>query len=240
MDTPWLAPPLIPGDWKTLSLADATAVLARYSAVELARGQEPSPAVVQYSRVRARRFVSAPKWLLLEAEASMQDGNAGLLTFFYGPDSLIIPASWVPALLRGLGWMQDTKGGMLRIVKEYLHLFVNYTNGEAGRFVIVENAETLRELGPDAATPEVDLLKKMVPFSVSADPTNYKGTASVAYSGQLFNADFSIRITGEVEMTDDTPLGAVSMRAEEIRGPFRVFPKPGAQTAAPPSKPGAV
>lgn len=217
----WPLPPLVPGDWKTLSLADATAVLARYSAIEIAAGHTPSAEIVEYSRVRALRLTAAPTWLLIEAEAKFADGAEGVLTALYGPEHRLTGATWAPSDLVDLAlsseWVDDSAARVL----DYLRLFVNYMQGDDGRFMTVESPDDVRALcneGADLAAA----VANVTPLGVTEKEGAFYANGFVIYAGALYQVTFLVSRDGMVTMTGDTALAELPARAEELRGAFRV------------------
>jgi hypothetical protein len=224
-DNPWPLPPLIPGDWKTLSLADSCAVLARYTASEVIAGLTPSAEAVEYSRVRARPLIAAPKWLLMEAEAKFADGAVGLLTMLYGPGFKMIGATWTPGQLTQLGWQTTWPEDAISVVKDYLYLFVNYTRGDDGRFIIVESPADVQALSRSGEKLDARVATGTVPLVVTADGAQLHGAGSLVYAGQLWQMSFDIGRDGSVEMVEDNPICEVPVDIEDVRGPFRVIGK---------------
>jgi hypothetical protein len=220
----WPAPPLIPGDWKQLSLADATAVLSRYAAMEVSAGLSPSAELVEYSRVRALRLTCAPTWLLIEAEARFSDGS-GLLTLLYGPEHRMLGATWSPADLVETLTSANWQDGEVAAPLDYLRLFVTSMQGDVGRFITVESPDDVRVLCADGA--ELDAaVANVTALEMTEKDGVFEANGFVVYASALFRVTFTVTRDGMVSMTDDVPVIEVPLRAEQLRGAFRVRPTP--------------
>jgi hypothetical protein len=221
--TRWPLPPLIPGDWRELSLGDAGALLARYSATEAAAGSEPSGMFVDYRRVRALRLKCAPRWRLVEAEAQFRDGAVGLLTVFFGPEGIVLPSVWASQPIAEHLWPD---GGIpatdLEAAADFVRLVVNSTTENDRRFALIEAPEHLIAVSEPDPGPLLDVVSKIAPLNVTANDSGFTATGTVLFEDTFNLATFALTADGYLQMVEDTPLAEISPLAEAFRGPFRM------------------
>lgn len=227
----WGVRPLIPGAWRTASLADACALVARFTAYEARRDTDPLTAeTASFRRARLRTLQSLPGWLLVELEALLGDGDLGHMAFLMGPGGLLQPVDWssAPVHLAAQHALVPNPDDLQ--AAEFLHLFCNLLRSAEGRFHIACTPDDV-DL---AALPEPAVFAAfrdaLRPLALERTGNEIFADATMVYAGQLARVRLRLTPDGRVDMVDDNPLCAAPVQPEDIRGLFRVV---GPRTPAP-------
>ena len=121
---------------------------------------------------------------------------------------------------------------------DYIRFFLYFVHADSGAFALVESPDAL-EAGSASAKVLASKRALVVPFAPTGSLSNGlpEVAATIAYSGVLFEGIFSAHADGQVEMTEDEPLGpleGVEAPACPALGPVPVDP-PGEPVSAKPS-----
>lgn len=108
---------------------------------------------------------------------------------------------------------------------DYVRFFFYFLRGDADAFVLIESSEEITEApdgddstptdGEDPASPGLDLdTARRKARVLSADGVDDSGRwlidVTVAYDGMLFGSKVAVTTGGEIEMTDDEPIGSLN------------------------------
>ncbi len=222
---PWPAPPLITADWKDLDPAEGVALAALLGAALAEQGLSDAVATVLVRRFRAVPLSFYPGWLLVEFEARLPDGGAGLANFLYGPGRQIVLLDGTSAPihrtnLRALAPL-DAPG----LAIDYLRLFCGQLFADEGRFLIVESEADLGlRLAGGRASPAIaaQLAPMRVRPPAEGEPADgWIVDAHILYGSTLFSGTYHLS-SGDVQMIGDEALGEVEAEAERWASPFRL------------------
>jgi hypothetical protein len=221
-------PPLVPGDWRDVPVADVEPLVGRFwMAWSEQRGGHGLGAlegmgVVRLEAARVLRLACYPRHLLVEVTGADDDGPVAAAAL-YGPDglSVLTGESRVLHELNDLGWLEL---GDVRAVADYFRLFVSVVHAATGRFELIEDEAALRAAGLAGDVPEEALPG---PALVVAEGEAFQVSGLIRYGAWLFRADFQVTRDGLVTMLGDEPLDmSLPLGAERFRVPFRGAPQP--------------
>jgi len=219
----WSVRPLIPGKWRTLSLADACAVIGKLTAYEAANEYSRLTANdTAFQRVRILPLCSLPGWLLAEMETSLDDGNIGFVAALMGPGGRILPMNWssdpiIIAARDSLPWPPDDAQA-----KEFILLFCNLLSGGGQRFRIAEELTDI-DLAPDLPTKTLEAFRKILkPLTISRENNAVYADATIIYAGRVSEVRLQILPTCVIQMSDDNTIGTAHIKDEELRGWIRI------------------
>lgn len=220
--THWKWVPILPGNWRVLSLSDTCALLARLAAQELADGIEASAWGVTYRRARALRLEPYPQWLLVEAEAEMPDGETGCSYFFYGPKRRLLPVRWEVATLNILDALNREAGIALQPSLAYVMLRMNLAAFDGSRFALLNSAADLPVL--DGSDFPDEVAQRIKPPHIlrqrQGGVTLVEGV--VLYQGELHETTLRLHPDGQIEMDEGVEFGLLPLSRERIEGIFRI------------------
>ncbi len=221
----WAAPPLVLGDWRDLSLAEALPLTLR----ALLRLGHPNLVKLLLdcwpTRVRAMRPTCYPGWVFAEAQVALPDGTIGLINFLYGNAAVRVLDGTAPPL-HTLNETGALKIENIQQAADYMRFFCSAVHGEEGRFMLLESVQTVYGRGrPPAGVekPPESVLSHVTPLTVESEDGGYRGTAVMRYGGHVFRVKLRLRASGELEMTDDEPIDTLEMQPEVFRPPFWII-----------------
>jgi len=123
-------------------------------------------------------------------------------------------------------------------ILDYVRYFMFFVHGESSAFVLVESADSL---STGSATDEALAARRVMVAPLTALPGEDRGRfrveATVAYDDTLFKAHFAVQRDGQIEMTDDSPLGELGGVEIPECPPLLTFPQDPSPTAPSPGKP---
>ena len=219
----WSVRPLIPGKWRTLSLADACAVIGRFTAYEAANEYPQLTANhTAFQQVRILPLCSLLGWLLAEMETLLDDGNTGFVAALMGPGGRILPMNWssdpiISAARGSLPWPPDDAQA-----REFCLLFCNLLSSGEQRFHIAETLADV-DLAPDLPTKHLKAFRKALkPLTLAREKNEVYANATMIYAGQVAAVRLQILPTCIIEMSDDNALGTAHVKNEELRGLIRI------------------
>lgn len=219
----WSICPLLPGPWRTLSLGDACAVIARFTAHEAREDDsEPTASRVAFQQVRVLPLCALPGWLLAEMEAVLDDGNSGFIALLMGPGGRLLPVDWsngplICAATGSLPWPPNDAQA-----REFIRLFCNLISGSGHRFHLVESLDEVDLPAGLTAKTRTAFGKMLRPLTLTHIKGEVHAEATMIYAGQVSHVRLQMLPTGIIEMADDTPLGAAHIKDEELRGLLRI------------------
>ena len=224
----WSNLPPLPGQWRTLPLADSCALIARFTASEARlSAKEFTAERVAFERARILALTCAPGWLLADLEARMEDGLVGSMNFLMGPGRRLVPIDWyrmtvIEALQGSLA-----EGPSEKQLKEYILLCCNLARNDTLRFVLAEHPEEL-SLAPQASAAEIKVFRDaLASMTFEEDEQGLLGQATMVYFGEVNQVSFRVSPSGHLDLTSDQALAPAPVCAEEFRGLFRiVHPRP--------------
>ena len=220
----WPIRPLIPGSWRTLSLADTCAVVGRLTSFEAENGISPLTASrVMFQRGRILALSALPGWALIELEAVLGSDETGYQALLLGPGERLLVIDWTSrpvhqAAAAALTWPpNDTQ------VAEYCYLFCNAMAGDGERFRVVGSLEEVDLPASKRSRLFKDFNKGISPFRIKRDKQQVSASVTMVYRGDLFRAELQLLPSGHVEMNGDTPICPAYVCREELHGSFRVM-----------------
>lgn len=228
---PWPTPPILPGGWTDVPDRDAVALAARLGSA-LARHFMGLVWFTEIHRFRALPLPFARDWVLIEFEARLDDGDAGVAGFLYGPGRKIIVLDLSSGPMYALAAQPEFALASDAATVAFLRCFCGAIAAEDGRFIVVGGADELALLPGDRTDAVAATLAQIAPPTVAWVEAPAEGdapperlprvTACVLYAGHVLRAVYDIR-PHRVEMVDSDDLGPVPVRRELIRPPFRTL-----------------
>lgn len=205
--TPWSAPPLIGGAWRTLTREQALRVMIR-----LCAESEPARAICaahEIAALRLRTLTSIRDGLLIEFLARpYADGPARIGAFVYRP-GLFDLLDGSSAVLHRI----NDEGGLVietpAQALEYAQLFCAAIEGNDGSFYPAppDHPVTRNPADPELSQSLESLAR---PAQAESDEGGWRIDLAIAYGVQLFRSELLLRHSGMVEMLDDRPLAGIA------------------------------
>jgi hypothetical protein len=225
-DEPWVAPPLVPGDWRELSAGESAMLVLRLS--YFTRHPVARTFFLRFwpLKVRAMRPRFYPGWVLAEIQTAQPDGRRGLCNFLYGTAGGVLLDSTSAPVHRANG-SKVLALAAPGAAADYLRFFCAAVHGEEGPFRIVESIQEVQARtmeGQGASSIDPADAAEVRPIVITPRDGGFSAAASLLYGPGLFRAVFAIDAEGTIEMLEDTQVSALRLRPEEYRGPFRLYP----------------
>jgi len=203
----WSAPPLIPGQWRTVPPDAAVTLMIRLCA------EVPAAAAIcaahDITALRQRRLISIPDGLLIEFQAVPHDGSApGIGAVIYRP-GLFDLIDGEAAVLHHLCWdgavMLDTAEKAL----EYTQLFCGAVQGEHGCFFPVRPSMANRV---NRQHPKLwSSIKRLAsPVAVRRDDEDWAIDMAIAFGDGFYGSSFTLEPSGMIEMLEDDHLCGIA------------------------------
>ncbi len=222
----WPLPPLISGDWETVSNEEAKQVLADLRPQLKGKDHAVSERVTQ---IRKLRLPFYPDGYLYEGNTTLETGERGLLTFVKSGKHIIA--------LDGSGstFHKFNRKAPLSLsspdsAKAYLKFFCSALTAEFGRFAIVERLDEMRLSRNTLDSVRHELVSKIKPVEIQRNPKTtgagknaYEAKAFLSYGNTLFYDAFEIESDGSVVMKNDEPVVQnIPIEMERFAGPLRL------------------
>ena len=222
---PWSHDPICEGDWKPFTKGESTRILARLSAEQVARAENPIPFHARVRRLRGTILPLYPGCVLIEGEANLMEGSS-LATFIciLGQKGLLV-FTWNASDILRLNQKVDLKLDTEEGYRSYLLFYSAIATGNEGRFRIYESLSGMPwERDADElqrALAAGDLQKMKLDISEDGVCT---AKVSAVYGHSLYKATFSIREDGRVEVAGrEEVMGELRIRTETFFGPFKLY-----------------
>ncbi len=199
-DDPWCGPPLIPGDWRDLNLAQSLEAVRLIAGCGIDMLCESD---YQIHRLRALPLVCFQDSLLYEVQAWLPAlSRMGLMNLIHAPMGVVLlDGASTPFLV--LEDLRDT--GSPDKALQFCDLFCSGIFQTQGRFNILRSRDSLGAFGrklPDK------LLKQIQPPAVVRNLANdaWELTAIIHYTGFFFRTRFSMQDGKGLVMQEDMQL----------------------------------
>lgn len=206
IDSEFILPPPVPGNWAVLDAAQAGLVLAR---LEEARLPELEGAAVRGLRVLPLGFY--PGWVLCDIRVAAQRAANGaeaadetVHSLLYGPDGFT-PLDGTSGPIH----LHNELHGLHLADEEsqtaYLRFFCFFVRGPEGPFEICADTASLEFADADGV-PGAAVIEPVVRADGAASGALAEYLATIVYAGMLARCRFALQAGGQVSMEDDTPL----------------------------------
>lgn len=194
----WSLPPLMAGDWADLAGSDYPEAAERIRSALVENGI-PASAI---GRIRARPIDFYANSRLIEAQVTLH-GREGAAAFVENAGKLHhLPGSStaIRQMNEDLGVRLDTEARAM----DYLRLFVDALEDDAGRFAIVDSIDDLRLTDAFPSDRRREVMQAIAPLSIEpSDDGSWESKAALLHSRTLVIAQFTVRPDGDVTISGD-------------------------------------
>lgn len=223
--SPWPYEPICEGNWKLFEKSEAVRILARLSAEQLARNENPIPFHSRVKRLRGTTLDIYPRYILIEGEADlMESSQPATFVCLFGENGIQV-FRWNVSDIVQLNRRVSISLSDPSEFRAYLSFYCAIAIGEEGRFRIVEPTDTLpwRKGAEDRQkVAAIESLEKLA-LEVKAD-TTCQADFTALYGRKLVKAAFSISEKGTVEINKSDVLHKdLAVHSEAFFGPFRLY-----------------
>ena len=223
--SPWPYDPICEGDWKLFDKDEAVRILARLSAEQIARGENPIPFHARVKRLRGAILAIYPRFILIEGEAElMESSRPATFVCLFGVNGLRVfrwNASDIVQLNRKVSLNLNTRSEF----QTYLSFYCAIAIGEEGRFRIAEPSDTLPWRNGAQDSQKVAAIEALEKLALDiGDNGTCQAKFTSLYGRNLVKTVFSIRQNGGVEITEsEVLLKDLAVHSEAFFGPFRLY-----------------
>lgn len=193
---------LISGDWKVVPGKESVRLSQRFvdtlGPSFLHRFARPD---FRLERVHAMPLACYPRHLLCEQEVSLF-GEVSAAAFIFGAEGVtILDGNSAP--LHDINEALPLSLESEEAVLEYVRLFCSAVHGGEGRFQLLES---VADLAPYNHGDVEALAPHVRPPTLQANRADWRVKGSVRYGRHVFQAEFRLERSGNIEMVDDQPL----------------------------------
>jgi hypothetical protein len=221
----WQDDPLVLRGWQDLSAGDAVSILAHLHAQLLAFGLDDELSALHIQRLRGTDLAFYPNCRLLDVQLKRPGLDSPLLS-----SALVSPRG--AALLDGTSpLLHAINPRLLRLADDeaasgYLRFFCAFVRSQEGPFQIIDMADDLPLVSPNAAAVADGFLSPIKPLQALDGYLESDGwrrfEGCVLYGNGLFRSTFKVHGTGMVEMKTNEIIAAdLPIRTRRYDGIFR-------------------
>ena len=225
----WVMPPLMPGSWRNLVNADLQKAQAATHQV-FAQFEIDQVFAVRAMPLEFRAGRGTAHDNLYKAGVEMNTGERGLIGFIARENggNIIAPFVKLDGTSPPVHQMNQESAPLLDTASHaaaYLRFFVGMLQASDGPFTIVERPDDLLWRPEAPAAIQTSVRGRLVPLRVARQADGWwTGECTLIYAGVLFKAQFSLSVSGAVEMTDNEPLtDELPVSMERIVGVVKVL-----------------
>jgi hypothetical protein len=216
----WSLPPLIPGAWWTLGLAEQDEEVSRLPPQAMKKIGD-----LIVLRVRQLRLDCYEDGWLWEMEVRRPDGRTAIFTYIRQKGRF----TELTGEARPLHELNDSaplKTHTADRAAAYLLLFSTAIQNSCGRFIILQDVNSLHWLRDVPASSKGEIARSIRPMIMVGERGNWIAKATMQYSDAIYYVEMRLRRSGQVEMLTDDPFkGDVPIMAEYFLGGLRCLPE---------------
>jgi len=224
-ESPWPYEPICAGDWKLFDKNEAVRILARLSAEQLARGENPIPFHARVKRLRGTTLSLYPRFILIEGQADLsQSSRPATFNLVLGEKGVRV-FNWAASDVGHLNSKVELNLKYNDDYRQYLSFYCGIATGNDGRFRILQKADPFpwREGTSDVQKAILDDSLVDMTMKTGKDGRCEIETTAI-YGRTLFKAKFAVSQIGEVEvMGREVLFNDLSVQMEAFYGPFRIY-----------------
>jgi hypothetical protein len=197
----WDNRPLVPGNWITLTGAEAN---KRRSLLRPRVEQEYKHVIRWTRRLRYTKLPFYDKVFLYEGEVKTPAGRRGIATFLDDGDNVHVldgQSEVIHGVNAALGLSLDTRAK----AHAYLRFFSGAIQGDEGTFEILESPQDLPWYAPISERPALEIPPLRL---VRRHDGVWTAAGAVYYGGAVFQTVLTIDSSGMVQMSDDEPIAS--------------------------------
>jgi|GEM_PF-3986185 len=224
-ESPWPYEPICEGDWRLFDRSESVRILARLSAEQLARNENPIPFHSRVKRLRGTTLSLYPRYLLIEGQADLTQSSAPATFNFALGEKGVQVFNWTAA---DVGHLNKKVGLNLKYnvdYRKYLSLYCGIATGNDGRFRILQESDSFPWRDGTSDVQKAMLGDSLADMKLRTGKDGRCEVETTAIYGRtLYQATFAVSQIGEVEVMDREVLFQdLNVQMEAFFGPFRIY-----------------